>query len=183
MDRSELIPLVIDFLHVPPGIALDQCANPAPAHGVTGLPIQWLAREAVVALMTDRPHVVLIVDDDHAVRDALQFALRLEGFVVQAYGSGGELLAEKELLRATCVVIDEKMPGMDGFELLRLLRARHITLPSILITSHMTARLKARAAAAGIRAVLEKPLLDNVLTESVLAILDQRTQRCSGQAG
>jgi two-component system response regulator FixJ len=130
--------------------------------------------------MPDRPHAVLIVDDDEAVRDALRFALRLEGFVVHAYSSGGELLAQKELPSATCVVIDEKMPGMDGFELLKLLRVRHITLPSILITSHLTARLRARAAAAGVRWVLEKPLLDNALTECVQAILRQRNQIPTG---
>jgi two-component system, LuxR family, response regulator FixJ len=123
--------------------------------------------------MTDRPYAVLIVDDDHAVRDALQFALRLDGFDVHLYASGRELLAVSELPRAVCVVIDEIMPVMDGFELLKRLRARHVTLPTILMTSHLTPRLEARATAAGIRSVLEKPLLDNVLTESVQAILRQ----------
>jgi hypothetical protein len=48
------------------------------------------------------------------------------------------------------------------------------------MTSHLTPRLQARAAAAGIRSVLEKPLLDNVLADSVQAIVKQRGQTCSG---
>jgi FixJ family two-component response regulator len=130
--------------------------------------------------MTDRPYAVLIVDDDHAVRDALQFALRLDGFDVHLYASGRELLAESELPRAVCVIIDEIMPVMDGFELLKRLRARHVAIPTIMMTSHLTPRLQARAAAAGIRSVLEKPLLDNVLAESVQAILRQQRQSRSG---
>jgi two-component system, LuxR family, response regulator FixJ len=122
--------------------------------------------------MPDPEHLVLIADDDPGVRDALQFALNLEGLEVHAHRGGAELLADADLSRAKCVVLDDGMPHMDGFELLRRLRARDIRLPAILLTDHATAVLRARAGAAGVRLVLEKPLLDNVLVDSIRTILD-----------
>ena len=122
---------------------------------------------------------VLIVDDDKAVRDALEFALRLQGFEVHVYSGGAELLADEQLARAGCVVIDDSMPCMDGLELIELLRERDISIPAILITSHATDRLHARAAVAGVKVVLEKPFLENALTASIQTILDGRSERCA----
>ena len=114
---------------------------------------------------------VLLVDDDEAVRDALEFALRLRGFDVHAFSGGAELLADTELDQAGCIVLDDSMPCMDGFELLNQLQARRILVPTILMTSHATDKLHARAAMAGVRVVLEKPFLDNALTTSIETIL------------
>jgi CheY-like chemotaxis protein len=61
---------------------------------------------------------------------------------------------------------------MEGFQLMSQLRSRNIRLPAILLTSHATAGLRARANAAGIRLVLEKPLLGNPLPISVLTVLN-----------
>jgi two-component system, LuxR family, response regulator FixJ len=62
---------------------------------------------------------------------------------------------------------------MDGFELLQHLQARDVRVPVILLSSHATAQLRARAVAAGVRLVLEKPLLDNGLVNSIMAILSR----------
>lgn len=132
--------------------------------------------------MPESQHLVLIVDDDQAVRDALQFALQLEGLRVRSHGGGAELLADAELLHAACVIIDIKMPHMDGFELLGRLREREPCPPAILLTSHATAGLRARADAAGAHRVLEKPLLDNVLLDSIRGILAGEASRCRPEA-
>jgi two-component system response regulator FixJ len=121
--------------------------------------------------MADRRKLVLIVDDDQAVRDALQFALRLEGLCVHVHSGGAALLADPDLSRAGCVILDDRMPQMDGFALLNHLQAKNISLPTIMLTSHATPRVRARADAAGVRQVLEKPLLDNVLMDNIRAIL------------
>ncbi len=121
--------------------------------------------------MPEHQDYVMIVDDDQAVREALEFALRLEGFNVHVYSGGAELLADTDLARAGCVVVDDRMPCMDGFELLRRLEARQTPLPTILMTCHATDRLHARAAAAGVRVVLEKPFLDNALSASIQTLL------------
>ncbi len=121
--------------------------------------------------MPEEQHYVLIVDDDPAVREALAFALRSQGFNVQAYSGGAELLADTDLARAGCLVVDDRMPCMDGFELVGQLQKRDIPLPAILMTTHATDRLHARAAIAGVKVVLEKPFLDHALTASIQTLL------------
>jgi FixJ family two-component response regulator len=125
--------------------------------------------------MAEQQQPVLIVDDDKAVRDALEFALRLQGFNVHAYSGGEELLADCELDQAGCVIVDESMPHMTGLELIGQLRERRIPVPAILMTSHATDRLQARAAVAGVRVVLEKPFLENALAASIQTLLGAPT--------
>ncbi len=125
--------------------------------------------------MSEQQQHVLIVDDDKAVRDALEFALRLQGFNVHAYGGGEEVLAYRDLEHAGCLIVDDNMPNMGGLELINRLRERRIPIPAILITSHATDRLHARAAVAGVRVVLEKPFLENALAASIETILSCRT--------
>ena len=61
---------------------------------------------------------------------------------------------------------------MDGFALLSRLQAGNVNLPAIMLTSHATPRVRACAAAAGVSKVLEKPLLDNTLMDSIRSILN-----------
>lgn len=117
--------------------------------------------------------LVLIADEDRGVRDALRFALTLEGFDVHAHRGGHELLADEDLSRAGCVIFGEGMSNMDGFELLLRLRAGNDELPAIMLTDNATAGLRARASAAGVRLVLEKPLLDTALVDAIRLILAQ----------
>jgi two-component system response regulator FixJ len=121
--------------------------------------------------MADRRKLVLIVHDDQAVRDALQFALRLEGLCVHVHNGAVSLLADPDLSLAGCVVLDDRMSRMDGFALLCNLKARNISLPAIMLTSHATPRVRARADAAGVWKLLEKPLLDDALMDNIRAIL------------
>jgi two-component system response regulator FixJ len=132
--------------------------------------------------MPDRPRrkLVFIVDDDQAVRDALQFALRLEGLCVHVHSGGAALLADPNLNRGGCVILGDRMRQMDGFALLSNLKARDISLPAIMLSSHATPRVRARANAVGVRMVLEKPLLDNALAENVRSILDHPQPDCAG---
>jgi two-component system response regulator FixJ len=110
--------------------------------------------------------IVIVVDDDVAVRNSLKFSLEVEGFVVRAYSGGTELLKDAELRRAGCLVIDQNMSGMNGLEVVARLRARDVVVPAILITSYPTAVLHERAAAAGI-AIVEEPFLGTVLVDRI----------------
>ena len=110
--------------------------------------------------------LILIVDDDEAVRDSLHFSLVIEGYAVRAFASGGQLLAEASLPSGDCLVVDQHMRDMSGFDLISAMRARNITAPAILIISRPDPALRLRAAAAGV-CIVEKPLLDFSLVDSV----------------
>ncbi len=115
--------------------------------------------------------MVLVVDDDLAVRESLKFALELEGLTVRVCANGKELLEHPDLPEARCLILDCRMPVMDGFEVLDCLAARKVRLPVILITGDATGALRRRAAAAGVWHVLEKPLLDSALMENIRDVL------------
>ncbi|GGF79603.1 response regulator [Azorhizobium oxalatiphilum] len=118
----------------------------------------------------DRPAspVVVVVDDDPAVRGSLKFALELEGFDVRIFATADEILHEDMTGLPTrgCLVIDYNLPGLNGLELLRELKKRHMQWPAILITSHPTELVRRRANKAGI-AIIEKPLFSNALSDAV----------------
>lgn len=116
-------------------------------------------------------NLVLIVDDDQAVRESLKFALELDGLAVGTCGSGAELLRHPDLSRADCLVLDYVMPEMNGFALLNELKRRHVTLPVILITAPLNPEIERRARAAGVAGVLEKPLLENVLIDKIRHVI------------
>ena len=123
----------------------------------------------------ERP-LVLIVDDDAAVRGSLKFALELEGFRVDTCESGEDLLARQLPQGAACLVIDQRLPGMDGLAALSRLRERNNQLPALLITSHPQPALRAAAAAAGVP-IVEKPLMGQTLRDSIHKALARASSR------
>ncbi len=117
------------------------------------------------------PGPVLVIDDDVAVRRALKFALETEGLDVRLYSGPAELLGEVALPAAGCLVVDYSMPAMNGIEMVAALHHRHVVLPVILIAARVDTELRARAARAGIDRVLEKPLSDGALIDSIRSAL------------
>jgi FixJ family two-component response regulator len=120
--------------------------------------------------MSKAPDVILLVDDDAAVRNALKFSLEMEGFSVRLYPTPEALLAESNLPAVGCLVIAYRMPEIDGLELVERLRNRGVALPVLLISGRVTRSLRDRASGLGIRDVLEKPLSD--LAGSIRRVLD-----------
>jgi two-component system, LuxR family, response regulator FixJ len=110
--------------------------------------------------------LIVVVDDDAAVRGSLKFALEIEGFVVRTYPKGADLLGDLRLADCACFIIDQKLPGMNGLEVVAELRKEHIAAPVILITSHPNYVVQQRAAQAGVP-IVEKPLLGNALIDRV----------------
>ncbi len=120
-------------------------------------------------------HVILVVDDDSAVRSSLKFMIEVEGFEVNAYSSAQELLNEDSLPANSCLVTDYHMPDMTGLELVDQLRDRQISIPAILMTANPTEILRNRAAAAGIP-IIDKPLLGSRLLDAIRKALDGHTK-------
>jgi two-component system, LuxR family, response regulator FixJ len=118
--------------------------------------------------MASPSQVVLVVDDDAAVRSALKFLLEIEGFDVRLYDSAAAVLADRLLPAEACLVADYRMPGMDGLQLVDALHARQVEIPAILIISERADdQLTRRARRSGIHEILEKPLSDSALVESI----------------
>ncbi|HVY84562.1 MAG TPA: response regulator [Caulobacterales bacterium] len=113
---------------------------------------------------------VVIVDDDAAVRHALSFALETEGFEVRTYASGEALLAATGEAKPACLVLDQRLPGVSGLDLLARLRGQGVVAPAFLITTHPAPLVRARALAAGVE-IVEKPLLGDVVTRKVRAAI------------
>jgi two-component system, LuxR family, response regulator FixJ len=114
-----------------------------------------------------RSPVVVVVDDDPAVCSSLKFSLELEGFAVRAYGSAADLLEAEDFGGCDCFVVDQRMPGMTGMELIAKLRDQKVRTPAILLISQANPALTARAAMAHVP-IVEKPLLGNALVERIL---------------
>src|SRR5437867_7778788 len=111
--------------------------------------------------------VISIVDDDKAVRDALQRMLRAHGFATVAFASAEELLASDERHQTACLILDVRMPEMTGIALHDYLVAQGGFIPTILITACPTSGERDRAIAAGAVSYLAKPLSEQVLLDTV----------------
>jgi len=115
--------------------------------------------------------VVCVVEDDAAVRSALKFSLEVEGMAVRAYNNASGLLDDPDLPACRCLVVDFRMPQMDGLELVKVLAERGITTPVIMITGQTTRDLGVRARKLGIRRVIEKPWPNGELVKAVQAAI------------
>ncbi len=112
--------------------------------------------------MSPRPEVT-VVDDDAGVRDSLSLLLGLHGYAVRAYASGEALLEAVRGDWRGCLIIDLRMPGMDGLALQAALAERDIALPVIILTAHGDAANARAALKAGAFDFLEKPVDDALL--------------------
>ena len=117
---------------------------------------------------------ILVIDDESAIRDSLKMILEYEGFDVQgaATGQDGLTLADRE--PADLVLLDIKMAGMDGLEVLQRLRATHEALPVIMISGHATVSTAVEATKLGAFDFIEKPLSTERVLVSVRNALDQQ---------
>jgi two-component system, LuxR family, response regulator FixJ len=110
--------------------------------------------------------VILIVDDDEAVRESLRRLMESEGFAVHVFSNGRDLLNEASLPAIGCLVVDYQMPAMNGLELVSALRDRGVSSPAILFTGNPTKYVRDRAAAIAVL-VVEKPGLGSYLVDCV----------------
>ncbi len=114
--------------------------------------------------------VVVLLDDDAALRQALTFSLEIEGYRVESCATGEELVEQTLPEDEACLVLDYRLGGMSGLDALQSLRERGVRLPAILITSNPTPSVRSRAARLQAQ-VVEKPLLGDLLLGHIHRVL------------
>ncbi len=100
---------------------------------------------------------ILVVEDDKAVRDALSRALRVEGYLVQLVANGGDALASLAERTPDAVILDVGLPGLDGLETCRLLRAKGDEVPVLMLTARASLSDRVAGLDAGADDYLVKP--------------------------
>jgi CheY-like chemotaxis protein len=113
--------------------------------------------------------LILIVDDDESIREATKTLLRSAGYQVQTFASAERVLESGALEETECLILDVRMPGMDGLELQRRLNAEGVDVPVIFITAHDDAAVRRRAIEGGAINLLYKPFAAAELLETVQA--------------
>lgn len=123
-----------------------------------------------------------IVDDDPAVRDALQWLLQSRGVASRTWESADEFLASASRDIIGCLLLDVRMPGMSGIELFDRLRSLECRLPIIFLTGHGDVAMAVQALKDGAFDFVEKPYNDNALVDKVLAAIDHDLKRWTRRA-
>ncbi|HVJ51847.1 MAG TPA: response regulator FixJ [Aliidongia sp.] len=117
--------------------------------------------------------VVHLIDDDEGVRQSLAFLLATAGLAVRVYSSGSAFLEMIETIQPGCILSDVRMPGIDGLELQRRLKALRVDMPVIIMTGHADVPLAVEAMKAGAIDFIEKPFDDELLLSSIRMALDR----------
>jgi two-component system response regulator FixJ len=117
--------------------------------------------------MSDAERIVHVVDDDDSVRRSVGFMLKTSGHQVHSYTSGIELLQGAKSLEPGCILLDIRMPQMDGLEVHQALKELGVALPVIIMTGHGDIPLSVRAMKAGAIDFIEKPFEKAVLLEAL----------------
>ena len=131
--------------------------------------------------MSDRGKVY-VIDDDEAMRDSLDFLLGSADFHVTLFESAHHFLDAVSSIDFGCVVSDVRMPGIDGIELLKRMKASHSALPVVIMTGHGDVPLAVEAMKLGAVDFLEKPFEDDRLIGMIDAALRQAESSARSEA-
>lgn len=123
--------------------------------------------------MSERVRTVYLVDDDEGVRRSVSFSLRTSNYLVKTFASGIELLREAGALAPGCILMDVRMPEMDGLEVQRRLKAQGITHPVVVMSAHGDIAMAVEAMRAGAVDFIEKPFEKAVLLSVIEAGIDR----------
>ena len=119
--------------------------------------------------------IISIVDDDESVREALRGLIRSVGFTANVFASAEEFLAWPYLKTTDCLIVDVRMPGMNGLELHRRLLADHHQIPVIFMTAHLDEDVRSQALANGAVDFLLKPFSEEPLLNAIKTSVKRKT--------
>jgi two-component system response regulator FixJ len=125
---------------------------------------------------------VYVIDDDEAMRDSLQFLLDSSGFDVTLFETAQNFLDALPGLAFGCVVSDVRMPGIDGIELLKRMKAARSSYPIVIMTGHGDVPMAVETMKLGAIDFLEKPFEDERLTTMIESAIRQAEPAAKDEA-
>lgn len=131
--------------------------------------------------MTDMRRVH-VIDDEEAVRRSIGFMLKTSGLTVTTWDSGGAFLRAARSIEPGCILLDVRMPAMDGLEVQRTLARQGVALPVIVLTGHGDIGTAVTAMRQGAVDFLEKPFEKTALLAALEIGFDRLEQRSGAQA-
>ncbi len=111
--------------------------------------------------------VAIVVDDDPSVSNSLRRLFHSVGMAVETYDSAESFLTREPSVRPSCLVLDVRMPGVDGLDLQEALKRSNVDIPIVFITGHADVPMSVKALKAGAFDFLEKPFDDRELLDAV----------------
>jgi FixJ family two-component response regulator len=132
--------------------------------------------------MTEAQAMVFVIDDEAALREALQSLIRSVDLRVATFASAREFLTSHRPEAPACLVLDVRLPGLSGLDLQRELAAAAIHLPIIFITGHGDIPMTVQAMKAGAVEFLTKPIRDQDLLDAISLAIERDRQRRAQQA-
>ena len=123
--------------------------------------------------MRNADEVVIVIDDDLSMRQAITTLIDTVGLNSQTYGSGQEFLQHLSLDVPSCLVLDVRLPGLSGLNLQRELSERGMSIPIIFITGHGDIPMSVQAMKAGAVEFLTKPFRDQDLLDAIEQALER----------
>jgi len=114
-----------------------------------------------------------IIDDDRMARESLKWLIESAGLPVQVFDHGLEFLEQADASMAGCVLLDVRMPDINGMELLSKLKQHDIIMPVIIVTGHADVAMAVRAMKTGAFDFIEKPYNDALMLERVQSAITQ----------
>ncbi len=122
-------------------------------------------------MATQETPVISVVDDDGSLRRSLKNFLRSVGFRVETFASAEEFLTSAQRETTGCLVLDLRMTGMSGLDLLRHLAAANVRVPAVVLTAHGDEENRQRCLEAGAVAFIDKPFRGDALLDAVQTAL------------
>ena len=125
--------------------------------------------------MPDARKLIFVVDDDQSVRDATARLIRRQGLDVTCFDSGNALVEAVPPVRPDCILLDVRMPGLNGIDVLRTLRQRQDQTPVIVMSGHGDIPLAVEAMREGACDFLEKPYPPDTLIPTIDRAMEHGT--------
>ncbi len=117
--------------------------------------------------------LVCIVDDDASIAASTRYLVRALGFRAEAFSSAQEFLSSSLVEETKCLILDVRMPGMDGLELQQYLTNADKRIPIVFVTAHVNDNERRRAVAGGAVDLLLKPFSEDALFAAIQAALNR----------